>query len=387
MLLGIQPLALPILDRLLLLLILVLIRVKQRRLSLRLPTLRLHHPRVVLRLRLEALKERVRLRLGEVGEDIDAFLPEDLERVVVFVVVGGLGERVESASSREERGKKGEGTHLSRHRIDMHPLLDPKLAHKHIERLVKDADDSTVANNWPVALRQVGDEDAEEEVLALLLCETSRFLLDVACLRDLRDGLRVEREPRLAAATAGCALALRRQNGFELAMDHNIGVTTNRGGEVRVEGDVESVVAVLGDVKHAGTEVFGALHRSGREVLEGETLGGVGDASDGGHQGLGRGWVEVDAETLHAVREGFEAAVDWRLVATEEGLVGESGRDLAGDGDVGEEHELRRECRNGSALGNRRKERREEDAPPQSTRSPPSSRKSERRPEVRIRPS
>ena len=42
-------------------------------------------------------------------------------------------------------------------------------------------------------------------------------------------------------------------------MHEHVGVTADRGREVGVQGNVESIVAVLGDVEHASAEVLRAL--------------------------------------------------------------------------------------------------------------------------------
>lgn len=71
-------------------------------------------------------------------------------------------------------------------------LLDAELRDHDIERLVEHADDRGRPDDGSVALREVGNEDAKEEVCRLLLREASGVLLDVARLRDLGDGLGVE---------------------------------------------------------------------------------------------------------------------------------------------------------------------------------------------------
>lgn len=109
-------------------------------------------------------------------------------------------------------------------------------------------------------------------------------------------------------------------------MDEDVGVATDRGGEVRVERQVERVVVVLGDVEHARAEVLGAVHRLrggarvseksrkprlesgthlGREVLESQARTLVGDVVDRAHERARAAAVEVHLEALHAVNEGL----------------------------------------------------------------------------------
>lgn len=73
-------------------------------------------------------------------------------------------------------------------------LLDSKLGDHDVEGLVEHTDDGSGANDRSIALGQVGDEDAEEEVSRLLLSESCGILLHVASLSHLGDGLSVESE-------------------------------------------------------------------------------------------------------------------------------------------------------------------------------------------------
>lgn len=152
---------------------------------------RLHETGVVVGLVPDALEVSVVLVLGEPAEDVDALLPVELEAVRVLVVDVVLSYQT-LVCSKEHRGRR---TNLGRHLVDVNSLLDPKLGDEDVERLVEYADDGSRSNDGSVALSEVGDEDAKEEVSRLLLGESSGVLLDVAGLRDLRDGFGVEREP------------------------------------------------------------------------------------------------------------------------------------------------------------------------------------------------
>lgn len=76
----------------------------------------------------------------------------------------------------------------------MDALLNAELGDEDVERLVEDADDSRGAHDGAVALGEIVDEHAEEEVRRLLLREPGGLLLRVARLRDLRHRFGVERE-------------------------------------------------------------------------------------------------------------------------------------------------------------------------------------------------
>jgi hypothetical protein len=77
------------------------------------------------------------------------------------------------------------GTNVDRHLVDVHALLDAELGHVHVERRVEDADDLSGTDDGPVALREVANHDAEEQVRRLLLRELGRVALavDARCIR------------------------------------------------------------------------------------------------------------------------------------------------------------------------------------------------------------
>jgi hypothetical protein len=49
------------------------------------------------------------------------------------------------------------------------------------------------------------------------------------------------------------------QNSIQLPVDKNIGIATDRGGEMSVEGLIQGIVLVFSNVQHSRAEVLGAL--------------------------------------------------------------------------------------------------------------------------------
>ena len=152
----------------------------------------------------------------------------------------------------------------------MDPLLDTELWDIYVECGVQDVDNLGLADDRTIALSEIVDQDTQEQVGRLLLRElrgvlltverckvsTSRDLkrsnVHVALLRDLGDCITVHGELRFSTSL---------KDGVQLTVDEDISITTDGGSEVGVERDVQSVVAVLGDVDHTSAEVFGT--RSG----------------------------------------------------------------------------------------------------------------------------
>lgn len=145
----------------------------------------------------DPLDVRVPAVVRQVAEDIDTLLPVQLERVGPLVVNVVLYSQFASHQLAAQRGVEGKPTHLDRHLVDVDPLLDSKVLHDDVERLVENGNDVRLPLDGSVALGEVGDEGAQEEVLALLLGELGGRLLLVAVLCDLRDCLRVHEEARL----------------------------------------------------------------------------------------------------------------------------------------------------------------------------------------------
>lgn len=109
--------------------------------------------------------------------------------------------------------------YIDRHLVNVNTLLNAKVGDRNVESLVEDADHGRRSDDGAVLARELGDEHAEVEVLRLLLSKLGRFLLDVALLGDLGDRLGVDVE---------LDVDRRQKDGFKLAVDHDIGVSTDR---------------------------------------------------------------------------------------------------------------------------------------------------------------
>ena len=59
----------------------------------------------------------------------------------------------------------------------MHTLLDAELRNINIERSIEDANDLSLTHDRTIALSQIGNQQAKEQMSGLLLCEFSRILL------------------------------------------------------------------------------------------------------------------------------------------------------------------------------------------------------------------
>ena len=90
---------------------------------------------------------------------------------------------------------------------------------------------------------------------------------------------------------------------IELTVDEDVGVTTDRGREVRVHWYAERVMSILRDVKHASTEVLGTLRGLLEEDLDDATSTGIGNGVNGAHEGSRGRDVHLVAQTLGALDE------------------------------------------------------------------------------------
>jgi hypothetical protein len=72
---------------------------------------------------------------------------------------------------------------------------------------------------------------------------------------------------------------------LELTMDKHIRVPTDRRSEVRIEGDIESIVLVLGNIQHSSAEVLRTWRSFGQQKLKQMTSRGVLDNLNRSHQG------------------------------------------------------------------------------------------------------
>lgn len=131
----------------------------------------------------------------------------------------------------------------------MDTLLDSEVRNEDIECGVKDIDNLGLTNDRSVSLSEVVDENTEEQVSRLFLGQSSGVTLDVALLSNLGYSITIHSEFRLVTTL---------ENRIQLPMDKDISVATDGRSEVGVERDVQSVVTVLGDIKHTGTEVLSA---------------------------------------------------------------------------------------------------------------------------------
>lgn len=131
----------------------------------------------------------------------------------------------------------------------MDTLLDSEVRNEDIECGVKDIDNLGLTNDRSVSLSEVVDENTEEQVSRLFLGQSSGVTLDVALLSNLGYSITIHSEFRLVTTL---------ENRIQLPMDKDISVATDGRSEVGVERDVQSVVTVLGDIEHTGTEVLSA---------------------------------------------------------------------------------------------------------------------------------
>lgn len=93
------------------------------------------------------------------------------------------------------------------------------------------------------------------------------------------------------------------KGGFQLTVNKNVGVSTDRGGEVGIEGDIHGIMAILRDIEHTGAEILGALSGLERNELKKLAGGGVGDIVEGFHEGTRRGRVHRIAKTFSAAQQ------------------------------------------------------------------------------------
>ena len=135
----------------------------------------LHLERMLLSILLNLLEMFVVTVLSEPSDDI-TFRPIDLQCVLVLVVDVVLERRREPSF----KCKRSEETYIDGHLIDMDPLLDTELGDVYIEGGVKDTYDLCLANDGPVTLGQIVNQEAEEEMSRLLLSQSGRVLFTVA---------------------------------------------------------------------------------------------------------------------------------------------------------------------------------------------------------------
>jgi len=96
-------------------------------------------------------------------------------------------------------------------------------------------------------------------------------------------------------------------HSFQLAMHKYIGVSADGGGEMGVQGNVQSVMPVLSDVEHASAEVLCALGGLERDELEQGAGSGIGNGVERFHESSGRRRIHLEAKTLSPLHEGVQA--------------------------------------------------------------------------------
>lgn len=119
--------------------------------------------------------------------------------------------------------------------------------------------------------------------ISVLFCFVLRqTTLHIALLCDLGNSVAVHRELGSLAGSADL------QDRIELTVNQNIGVTTDWGGEVRVQRDVERIVTILRYVEHARAEVLRTLGSLLQQDLHDTADGGIGDRIQRTHKGTRR---------------------------------------------------------------------------------------------------
>lgn len=176
----------------------------------------------------------------------------------------------------------------------------------------------------------------------------------VALLCDLGNSVAIHRE--LGGLTSIVAL----ENGVKLAVHKDIGVATDGGGEVGVDGDVESIVTVFGNVEHASTEVLRTLSGLLEQDVDDAASARVVDGVQRAHKGARGRDVKFVTQAIRPLGEGslvrktlskfvavvslltHEATLQRTIVTAEQCLLREMYSDLLGDSKVGGQHKLDR---------------------------------------------
>lgn len=141
-------------------------------------------------------------------------------------------------------------------------------------------------------------------------------------------------------------------------MDDNVRIATNGRGEVRVEWDVESIVAVLRDVQHTRTEVLraggGLLEKEFQDAPSSRILDGLERLHDSAYRRCVDGVTKTSSTLGKCILQGGQlrfgetawsitdqTTVNWTVMAPEHGLLREVNSNLLRDSNVGHEHQLR----------------------------------------------
>lgn len=78
-----------------------------------------------------------------------------------------------------DRFKANKRTYLDRHLVNVDTLLDTELRYIDVEGRIENTNNLCLADDGTIALSEIGDEDAKEEMSRLLLCQLSRILFTV----------------------------------------------------------------------------------------------------------------------------------------------------------------------------------------------------------------
>ncbi|GIX63973.1 CUGBP Elav-like family member 1 [Babesia caballi] len=133
------------------------------------------------------------------------------------------------------------------------------------------------------------------------------------------------------------------ERGGEQAVDDDVGVATDGGGEVSVELAAKPVVPEVGHAVVARAAVNGLTHATRGEDADGAAdarVAAVDDAPQGGVEVAGVAELEVELVLRQGALQGLEALLDGRRVATEKGAGGKALEYFGGHADVGQQHEL-----------------------------------------------
>lgn len=125
-----------------------------------------------------------------------------------------------------------------------------------------------------------------------------------------------------------------------------------------VQGSVQRIVVVLGDVKHAGTEVLGSVGSLEREQLKDSSNNWILDSFKALHHGPSGGDVHLESEPLGTLSKGdllslyeltekeqyrrglYQATLDRHVVTTKECLLRKINANMLRNGNISSQHEL-----------------------------------------------
>lgn len=95
------------------------------------------------------------------------------------------------------------------------------------------------------------------------------------------------------------------KDGIELAMHQYIGIPTDRGSEMGVERDRQSVVLIFCNIEHTGAEILSLCSRFSGQQLKDLPNTGVSNSFKGFHNGTRRSDVDLISEALRSFLESF----------------------------------------------------------------------------------